>query len=177
MPAEDVTVEQVDRALATSILQAMWHQEHGNVAYGWMRDEDSATIAGKRDRDWLVRAIAKARHQHSASTPSGDGETFKAAMVDAARARGGVGAQFIADGHTNLWLDIAYDAAASLSPRPLPTREEVIEQCAAVADAFRAKAEDLAVRKGATDARAMASLAGEEIAAQIRALLRGEKAS
>jgi hypothetical protein len=40
---------------------------------------------------------------------------FQAAMVDAARARGGAGAQFIADGHTNLWIDIAQDAFAALA--------------------------------------------------------------
>lgn len=41
-----------------------------------------------------------------------DRAQFQAAMVDAARARGGAGAHFIAAGETNLWLDIAYDAFA-----------------------------------------------------------------
>jgi hypothetical protein len=40
---------------------------------------------------------------------------FRAAMVDAARARGGAGAEFISKGETNLWLDIAYDAFAALA--------------------------------------------------------------
>ena len=40
--------------------------------------------------------------------------TFREAMVDAARARGGAGAEFIARGETNLWLDIAMDAFAAL---------------------------------------------------------------
>ena len=49
---------------------------------------------------------------------------FRELMVDAARARGGGGAQFIADGHTNLWLDIAYDAIAATRTSSPETRVE-----------------------------------------------------
>ena len=51
-------------------------------------------------------------------------EAFRDAMVAAARAQGGAGEKFIADGHSNLWLDIAYDAAARLSATSAPAGVE-----------------------------------------------------
>ena len=45
-------------------------------------------------------------------------QQFRTAMVDAARARGGVGADFIARGESNLWLDIAFAAFKSIATLP-----------------------------------------------------------
>ena len=111
----------------------------GRRENGWVKIVPSDVQAHFRDvaRRWLATPKASAQ---------GVGEdyvrdTFRIAMVDAARARGGAGAQFIVDGHSNLWLDIAYDAAAISFTQIV---NETVERAANYLDGL-AKEEDFAI--------------------------------
>lgn len=86
-------------------------------AAGFMRHDGLCAAVGAYGYcDCGMEAAKAAALALPAPVVEGDArERFKTAMVDAARARGGAGAAFIADGHTNVWLDAAYDAFAALS--------------------------------------------------------------
>lgn len=136
-------------------------------AYRPFEHDDWGYIRGPEKDGDIGRYRPIVARAHDSEVPYEDHDKHRAAKTDPY----GPNAELIVAAVNALpGLLRALQTPASPFPRE-EVRAEALEEAANVADAFKARAERMALDLGATDARVAASLSGDTIAAQIRALL------